>query len=252
MQKSGNNWLVTPDEIEVEEGFNARFDYGNIDELSNSIIENGLKIPLKGVKNGEKFILTDGHRRFKAIQMAFEKGYTDIKITISPEAKQSQEERVLSMITYNSGKPFEMLEEADIYQRLSNWGWKPNEIARKVGKSCQFIRDCLSLMTVSTTLKNQIKKGLISGSAVVEMLKKEKDVNVVAEKVDKAIADNDGKKVSTKHVSNPKPNKAQIAELIGSVDNIELQNALKLFVEFQDGTISSKKFLTAIGTINLH
>ena len=252
MQKSGNNWIVTPDEIEIENGFNARFNYGNLDELMNSIIENGLKIPLKGVKNGEKFILTDGHRRFKAIQLAYEKGYTDIKIILSPEAKQSQEERVLSMITYNSGKPFEMLEEADIYQRLINWGWKPNEIARKVGKSGQFIRDCISLMSVSTTLKNQIKKGLISGSAVVEMLKKEKDVNVVAEKVEKAIADNDGKKVSSKHVSKPKPNKAQIAELIGSVDNIELQNALKLFVEFQDGTIGAKRFLTAVGTIKLH
>lgn len=252
MQKSGNNWIVTPDEIEIEDGFNARFDYGNIDELKNSIIENGLKIPLKGVKNGEKFILTDGHRRFKAIQLAYESGYTDIKILLSPEAKQSQEERVLSMITYNSGKPFEMLEEADIYQRLSNWGWKPNEIAKKIGKSGQFVRDCLLLMTASKTMQNQIKKGFISASTVVEMMKKDKNTEAVEKKVTEAIEKSDGKKVSAKHLTNKKPNTAEVLAAIEEVDDENLKHALKWLIEYQEGRESKIRFLIAVGARQQH
>jgi len=254
MTKSGNNWIVTPDEIEIEEGFNARYNYGDIDELSNSIIANGLKIPLKGIlKTGEdKFILTDGHRRHKAILLAYERGYTDIKITLTPEQKQSHEERILSMITYNSGKPFEMLEEADIYQRLINYGWTVSQIASKVGKSGQYIRDCILLMTSSTTLKKQIQKGLVSGSTVVEMLKNGNS-EIVEKKIIDAIDKNDGKKVSTKHIAPKKPTKTDVdcllTELLGAES--DTYNVISPFVDYLNGVISKNALLVKIGVHTL-
>jgi ParB family transcriptional regulator, chromosome partitioning protein len=255
MQKSGNNWIVSPAEIEIEDGFNARYNYGDIEELSNSIIANGLKIPLKGVKKQgeEKFILTDGHRRFKAICLAYEKGHTDIKIALSPEAKQSNEERTLAMITYNSGKPFEMLEESDIYQRLINYGWTVAEIAKRVGKSGQYIRDCILLMTASKVLKNQIVKGLISSTTVLEMIKKDGgNIGAIEDKVQTAIDSNEGKKVSNKHILPKKPTNKDVFNTVLEVENRELSNVLKIFLEYQDGTISKAKFLIGAGTVKVH
>ena len=70
MQKTKSEILwISPKELQVEEGFNVRYDYGNIEELSNSIVENGVKVPLRVYEkkdSGEKVII-DGHRRFNAI-----------------------------------------------------------------------------------------------------------------------------------------------------------------------------------------
>ena len=63
---------IDPRQIKIEEGFNTRTDYGNIDELMNSIIENGVKIPLRGFKDGDFYIITDGHRRLTATMKAIE------------------------------------------------------------------------------------------------------------------------------------------------------------------------------------
>lgn len=53
---------VDPVNLTVQEGFNVRYDYGDIDELAKSIIENGVKVPVRGVKDRgtDNYILTDG------------------------------------------------------------------------------------------------------------------------------------------------------------------------------------------------
>ena len=52
--KKGVLMEVDPKLISVKDGFNVRQDYGDIDELMNSILENGLKLPLRAYGKGGK------------------------------------------------------------------------------------------------------------------------------------------------------------------------------------------------------
>ena len=66
--------LVDPANIIVEEGFNHRSEnnYGNIEELALNIVANGVLDPPIGfkVRGEDKYIMTEGHRRLRAIKLA--------------------------------------------------------------------------------------------------------------------------------------------------------------------------------------
>lgn len=66
--------MVPPSSLVADEKKNPRFEYSDIEELMNSIIENGIKNPLKGYQKDGKIVLKDGHRRMRAIKLAIEKG----------------------------------------------------------------------------------------------------------------------------------------------------------------------------------
>ena len=67
---------VSFDDLLMED--NIRYDYGDLMELANSIAENGVKQAVHAYKKKDtvpaKYVVTDGHRRYKAIQMGIQKG----------------------------------------------------------------------------------------------------------------------------------------------------------------------------------
>lgn len=225
-KKSEILW-ISPKELQVEEGFNVRYDYGNIEELSNSIVENGVKVPLRVYEkkdSGEKVII-DGHRRFKAIQKLLKDGYDDFLVPVIVEQNAAnEEERVLGMIIYNEGKTLTMLEEAEVYRRLKNFGWSPSEISRRVGKSITHINNCFVLLGASKKIQQQVKDNKISASSVIEALKKGEDTKEVEDNISKTIAQNKGKKVTSKHItrnSESRANKFTLENLKSIHENME-------------------------------
>ncbi len=97
---------VDPRCISVDPEFNVREDFGDIEELMMSILKDGVKQPLRGRRTTDGFILTDGHRRFKAIQTALAAGHLIPLVPIFPEHRSySEEQRVADMVILNSGKP---------------------------------------------------------------------------------------------------------------------------------------------------
>lgn len=237
---------IEPANLVVEDGFNVRYDYGDIDELAQSIIENGVKVPLRGVKNRgtDQYIITDGHRRFKAVQRAIELGATDLLVPFIPDERGiSEEKRVLGMVVYNDGKRLTLLEEALVYDRLLSYGLTQAEIARKVGKSPTHISNCILLANAPTVVKNQIKEGNVSASFVIEELKK-KSGNKVAEMVQETSKEVGGK-VSSKHV---KPKTKSLKSIISEVTSKDGINKTKLrtlqsFFMYQEGDMTEEKFL---------
>ncbi len=171
---------VSPSTLTIEEGFNVREDYGDIASLAESIAENGIKVPLRVVeeKGSDLRVVIDGHRRFKAIQKLLSEGVENLFVPIMLESASgsSKEARTLSMITLNEGKPLTLLEEAEVYKRLENFGWTSEEIAQKVGKSATHIKNCFIVVSASKTLKKLITTGKVSASTVIETIKKEKSV----------------------------------------------------------------------------
>lgn len=221
------NWMK-PHQLTVEEGLNLRYDYGDIEALAKSIVENGVKMPLRAYKKTgeEKLTLTDGHRRFKAIQLAYSWGHTDIEIPVIKEGRiPSDEDRVVGMFVYNDGKRLSPLEEAEGYDRLLKYGWSPSRIAGRVGRSITHVTDVLRLCSISSKLKQLIIDGKVSASAVIDKLKKQ-SADTVQGHVEKAIEDNGGKKVTAKHLppgpaATPRvnPNKALYESILNELND---------------------------------
>ena len=78
IEKSSRSDMITIDvrTIDVNWDDNVRRNYNEIDALAESIKLHGLKDPLKvsKVKGEERYILVDGHRRYKAISSLLEQG----------------------------------------------------------------------------------------------------------------------------------------------------------------------------------
>ena len=168
----------------IVKGFNVRQDMGDISALAASIEQVGLKNALRGWKNGDTYMITDGHRRYEALKLLAGKGVNVLAPFIVEPKAYNDEDRTLDMLTTNDGKNLNLLEESDVYKRLLGYGWDAAEIAKKSGKSQTHISNCLLLQSASTNLKKEIYSGKVAASTVIEMLKKESPAEV-EEKVEK-------------------------------------------------------------------
>ena len=163
---------IDPRIIIEEDGFNTRLTLGNIDELKKSIIKNGIRIPLRGYKSGENYILTDGHRRLAAIKMAIAEGNEIARVPFISEKITSKEERTFEILLSNSGEPLTPIEMAITYQRLINFGYTITEIAERTGKSYNSVHETLLLNTATKNTVNFIRENKVSSSVVRDLLKK--------------------------------------------------------------------------------
>ncbi len=200
-----NYIMVSPTLIVADENVNPRFEYGDIEELMNSILENGIRNPLKGYKVGDKIVLKDGHRRMRAVNLAIEKGNTIERVPVILElGALNDEERTLEFLIYNDGKPLTMLEQSEVIKRLLNFGWKVTDVVKKTGKARGYIENLISLTKTSMKVQNFIKESKISAHAVIQIMQAVKgDIDKTNTEVETAIkkANDSGKdKATPKHV----------------------------------------------------
>lgn len=198
-------WNVPLANIRIEDEFNVRIDYGDIKELANSIRESGLKQPLRGHRdkdNSELFIITDGHRRLKAMQLNAKNGdkIESVPFVLEPRNYNS-EGRILDLLLCNSGKNLTPFEESIVYQRLINLKWETKQIAEKSGKSLSHVYDMLKLQSAPQSQKNKIIENKISEGAVVKIHKATKNQKEQDDLIDEAIQNAGNKKATLKHIS---------------------------------------------------
>lgn len=194
--KKKDLFYISPNDIEAEEGFNPREDYGDMKLLENQIRENGVLVPLRGFKKkGGKYIITDGHRRLKASKEII-KEYPDMLIPFIIDKNASNpEQRILSVLLFNDGEPLNPLEEAEAINRLINFGLNEKEISKKTGKSGVYISNLKLLYNAPTKIKNLIKKDTISSTLAMQVLRDTKDYHKAVEIIENAVvfAANKGK-----------------------------------------------------------
>jgi ParB family chromosome partitioning protein len=223
--------LVDPKNIVVTEGFNVRQDMGDIDALADSILELGLQVPLKAkkVRNEDKFELVDGHRRFAAVRKLMARGVDVGYIEVMP-FKGNEEERVFAMITTGTGqKALNEIEQAEAIKRLVNFGYKADEIAKKIGKSLPHVYNLMALANVSKKIKETIMCGEISGTTVLNVVRTTTDEREQYEMIQSAIKDakeSGKKKATSKNVTGlkTKPPMQKLQELILVLEQNEVQN----------------------------
>lgn len=169
-----------PRQLKVDTGYNVRDlttpeNKAHIEYLKASIAENGVKVPLEVRLDGDDVYVVAGHCRHAAVMALIAEGVEIKSVPVIPEAKgTSAEDRVLGLIVSNSGKPLSALELAHVIKRLADFGWTDAQIAGRVGwKSTQQVRNHLELLGAPADVREMVRKGDVSATTAVKVVRRE-------------------------------------------------------------------------------
>lgn len=207
---------VNPNSIIVQEGFNPRtsFDENKLDDLKNSIIANGVKVPLLVKLNNENnFVLIDGERRLRATLKAISEGAEIVSVPCRIERKTMNEIDMLTLaMTANESERLTPIEEAHAFNRLKNYGISVTDIAKKVGKSVPFVYNRLSLLDASPEVLKEVESKRITLSDAQKIIEQSDSIQTQKEKLEEVKTIKANKK-ATKISVDTNYNKKEFVEL---------------------------------------
>jgi ParB family chromosome partitioning protein len=136
----------------------SRFDQAKLNELAQSIAENGVVQPLVVRPKGAGYELIAGERRWRAAQLL---GLSDIPITILnvPDDKLLE----LALIENIQREELNPIEEAQAYQKLiETIGLTQEVLAKRVGRDRSYITNYLRLLKLPEDLQLLVQEGELS------------------------------------------------------------------------------------------
>lgn len=169
-------FMMNPADIEIREGFNVRQPGPDLEEhiqdLMASIREVGVLEPLTIRMEGEHIWLLNGECRLTAVRRLLAEG-TELRAVPcrTEDAYVNEADRTLALLTRNSGKPLTPLEAGMVFKRLIAYGWSAEDVAKRSGKSCDYVRRLLNLSTAPEAVLDSIRKGEISSSCAVAAIR---------------------------------------------------------------------------------
>lgn len=163
----------------IIEGFNDREDYGDIPELAESIRAEGPRVPLKGYRDGDKFVVIVGHRRHRAAEWIKKQYKEEVVFKFECYAKgASKSEMLLDTLLTNAGKELTPLEKANVVKKLVAEKMAVKAIAAALGGvSSVYINNLAKLADAPEKVKKHIRDGNVSATLVIGYLKN-KDANI--------------------------------------------------------------------------
>lgn len=160
----------------VLEDFNDRQDYGTteeMNELAESIYQVGPKVPLKGYKDGEQYVVIVGHRRHRAGEMIKKKYNKNIIFPFqlySPGA--TKRDMLLDTLLTNSGKDLTPLEKSSTVSKLIEEKVTTKDIAASLGGVSEvYVKNLQRLWGIPEEAKKLIRDGIVSATTVMGYLK---------------------------------------------------------------------------------
>lgn len=239
--KGSDLWMVPVAAITVMEGFNVRvtgtaaYDKG-IADLKHSMMSEGFyrDKPLTGyvgkaADSSNTIFLTDGHRRYQALQAALADGLDVelVPVLIKPQGTDMVD---LTVALTKTGEPLTPYEMAIVVKRLISLGKLPEEIATRLGFTKRYIDDLLLLISAPAKVRNLVMQGKVSATLAIKELRA--DVTSAGETLGEAadVAEKTGKKrVTNKDVKKTKAkaeSKTKKAEKAGpDTDALKLEYA---------------------------
>lgn len=160
--------FIDPRTITRREGWNPRFEFGEIAALAISIQQNGVlnSIRVKRLPAGSahQFELIDGDRRLTAIEQILKKNpdaFPDGIPAVIVDKDQDDITSLIQMFEANSGKVFLPLEEAAAYDRMRQAGLSIKQICAKVGRASVHVTEILNLLKADESVKEAVATGKI-------------------------------------------------------------------------------------------
>ncbi len=178
------------------------FDEDALEELSLSIKQYGVLQPLLVKKDGDRFIIIAGERRWRASKLA---GLKEIPVI----ENDGDAERILeiSLIENIQREDLNIIEEARAYKRLQDeFGLKQDEIAEKVNKSRSAITNSLRLLKLNKKVIDMIINDMISsghGRALLAIENENKQLELANKIFDERLSVRETEKL-IKSENNPK------------------------------------------------
>ena len=157
------------------------FEKEYIDELTNSIKENGIIQPLivrKSEDQDNKYELIAGERRWQAAQSA---GLHEVPVVVvEADNLKSLEFAIIENV---QRKDLNAIEEAESYKNLiENFGYDQEKVSQFIGKSRSHISNSLRLLTLPEKLIEMIRQEKISQGHAKILIGLE-NANLLAEKI---------------------------------------------------------------------
>lgn len=177
--KRTNAYFIDPTKVTRREGWNPRFDFGEIEALATSIKANGILNPIRvkrldvGVKDDGRgptgaqdfvFELIDGDRRLTAIEQILKKdpaAFPGGIPAIIVDKAQDDITSLIQMFEANSGKAFLPMEEAVAYQKMRDAGMTIKGICEAVGRKQVHVVEILNLLKADESVQEAAKDGSI-------------------------------------------------------------------------------------------
>lgn len=258
--------ILSTSDIEEEKNYNVRH-YEALENVEHfnatkaTILAGGISVPLKvrPSKKEGKYILIQGYTRLRAAQAIEAETGSKVSIPVTVSRSGSKIDRLYDLTVSNSGKKLTMLERSDLVAKLIQEGEEKGTIAKRFGETVANI-DHLVVLTLSTdAVRDLIKEGRVSSSAVVDLLRNMSPEDAEAEIVDmlakkeksgdkKGVSKTDVKKGVLKEV---KVSTKAIEELLdnGSISddlNEDRVYVVRSLIDWAKGDMSDDDFIAVL------
>lgn len=201
MREGGSAPFVLPlERILVDQHFNIRIFYGDIDQLAVQLMTEGQLEPIKVRQEADQYFVVDGHRRQRAFararllrierrgdRLVVVEGDQPLREAAGPVHRNFDPDRILcrlvdsgaaedelfaSQLTYNSGKPFTLLERMIFISRLSRQAaYTKDQLALKTGFSRTYIANAQHLNAADPRLLEYVREGRVSQKLALRLLR---------------------------------------------------------------------------------
>ena len=202
--RSIQNFQSVPfNRIDANYSENLRKTYEGIESLAQSILTQGQIDPIGAYKEGDKYIVVYGYRRYTAIQSLIKNGDlpTDFAVKIQKIEKPNRENHILLNINTNSGMAFSAIELANAFKELSECGYTQAVIAEKTGYSQPEVSNYLKLLTMPDDVQEAVQSGGIAFNTAIAAHrsgKMDELVNIVNQPSVEIIEGGDGEPTTVK------------------------------------------------------
>lgn len=132
-----------------------RFDEAKLEELAGSIREHGVVEPILVRKEGSRFRIVAGERRWRAAQRA---GLKEIPAILREASDREAFE--LALVENLQRTDLNAIEEAEAYQvLLSDYGLTQEALAQRVGKERSSVANALRLLKLPEDVRELVREG---------------------------------------------------------------------------------------------
>lgn len=175
--KVTDRFFLDPRTIQEKPGWNVRCEGPELDahirQLADSIKEIGVQQPLTVYMEDGVPFLSDGHCRLRAVMLAISEGAEIEAVATQIEERGTNEaDRVLGMITRNSGRGLTPLELSNVVKRLIAFNWDVARIAAKAGFSTTYVERLLDFQEAPAAVIEMVQQGQVAVSVAVDVMKK--------------------------------------------------------------------------------
>lgn len=173
---------IQPSVLAVEDGFNVRGigmseeEYWGQEHVVAHVesialaYTNGEYVPpivVKWDSVKQRAVIRDGHHRHKALMLSIERGAPIQYIKVE---QISGDESAQQLLMFKSGNSLELsaVEKAEIIHRLVAYGFEPQAIADKIGKSITYVSYMLKVFDLPIEKKRLIQQGKLTVNAALK------------------------------------------------------------------------------------